>query len=337
MAANVIPKEAKVDPDQSVLLQPGDLDAIEFQDCANIIRAYEQGSHMSSSEGSIFAPISKQKQVTKAFVQAQQEVLQSWFETPNTADSGDSPTRLKGLGIQQVDDFTAIKDDDFGDALKNIYEGCVPCDSRLDIQGLFRPSIDFIAMLENDVSLKIKFLTDLDGLLSDVNAYGDICRLLGLLNFMCIPDLQRMISVLMGLLMKSNLSLDGQFQLVASLIVPIFTPLVSGLTNLLSQYEALVLDPIACVIISIQNEIGNLAIDVGPFDNTEVIGGVTEQLDDPLVAARTGLALLRDQLIEGDALIRGKLRFYLDQLDKMLGDWNGGSISYLTDGLAKLL
>jgi hypothetical protein len=172
---------------------------------------------------------------------------------------------------------------------------------------------------------------------------------------MCIPDLQRMISVLMALLMKYNLSLDGLFSLIASLIVPLLSPVVSGLTNLLSQYENLILGPIGCVISAIQDQIGNASIDIEPqevdlvnignlelsgttpgIDTATELNRVSNRLDDEYQAAKTGIGLLRNELMRGEALVRNRLAFYLNQLNKMTGDINGDQVKYLTFGLGKL-
>lgn len=304
-------------------------DDTSLQDAMIITQAFEKGSHMSSTEASICAPITRQLQNMKCWSQAQQDTLDSWFRT-STLDE----TKAAGLEIENT--LTSMADEDFGEKLKRIYEDCIPCLDRLDLKLSFVPAIDFIANLEDDIRAKIEFLTDLDNLIGNVDVYGDICRLIGFLNFMCVPDLQRMISVLMGLLMKYTLSLDGLFDVIASLIVPLFAPIIMGVFNLLAQYEKLVLLPIDCVIDSLEENLRRLSVDAGPIDTTGPIGTVTERLEDTQSDIRAGLGLLREKLVNADEHIKSKLAFYLDQINKLLGDWNGDSVSYLTFGLEKL-
>ncbi len=336
MAARVIPDSVIEETDPTA--QQGSVDTIDLQDCAAIARAFERASHFSVNEASIFAPITKHIESMRSWSQVNQQVLGSWFATPKTQDSEDSATKSTGLKIENT--FTAVADDDFGDALKKVYKDCVPCSDRIDLLATFNPGKDLLDIFRVDIEQKIAFLTDLDSLLSDVNVYGDICRLIGFLNFMCVPDLQKMVSVLMALMMKFNLSLDGLFSLIMTIVAPLFSPLIASIANLLSQYELLVLNPINCVIDSADDVLARLSFEIGESGSADDLRPVRERLlsaqERTNVGVQTGLGLLRNKLFDADQLLRNRLTFYLDQLNKLTGDWNGDSTTYLTQSLDKL-
>ena len=343
MPATVIEKAIELDDLDALLQGVDDVNLTDFQDCLNIIQAYEKGAHFSSTHSSVFAPISKHIHNTRTASRSNKKILASWFKSPVVANSESSATELSGIEIDNT--FIAIRDDSFGDAIKRIYEDCVPCQDRLDLLVSFRPNVDFLRTFEEDVRRKIEFLTNLDNLLSNVDSYGDICQLLKFLNFMCVPDLQRMISILMASLAIPNVKLDSLFSVLSGLIIPFFSPILTGITNMLLQYEQLVLAPIECAIDALETNLENLnvgnvfdpALDTLQSAENAAREEITQgTLGLPEGSMRTGLALIHEKLVNADSIMRGKVDFYMCQLQALLGDWNGNGDAILVASFEKM-
>ena len=342
MAAKIIPEQFIKEPDITVV-EAGGLDSIGFQDCANIVRAFERGVNNSSSEAAIFAPLSRTTQNIKYWSMANQKILGSWLVDPDKIKEDSQSV----TGEKFSDTFTSLRDKDFGDALKNALEDCVPCEDRVNLLLTFVADGNFLSIFENDIKEKIKLLQELDSLLGNVDSYGEICSLLGFLNFLCIPDLQRMIATLMALLMQFNIQIGGLFSLVAALIVPLFSPILSGITNLLNQFVALVISPITCVLDALRaqaSKIPDVTRSSATIERADEVPGsaaaqVTlsdQQKTSTTQALKSGLLLIEEQLVQAVEAITAKAQFYMDQLRKALTDWNGDSNTLLLASMKKL-
>lgn len=319
-----IPQEFRAEPDISVIKR-GDLTNIDLQDCVNIVNAYERGVHYSASENAVLAPISRVIQNIKSISDSNAGVLTSWIIQSADVDPTSDPNSLTSLNFKNI--FSSIKDKGFGEQIKKSLEDCIPCQDRLSLLMTFNPSKDFLKIFQDDIKNKIKYLEGLDKLLSDTSSFSNICQLLGFLNFLCVPDLQRMISVLMAMLMQFNINLDGLFGLIASLIVPLFSPILSGFSNLLQQYEALVLGPIQCVIDALEQTINKLPSNV--LNQTNNITSLETEVS-------SGLHLVQKQLVQANSVITNKVSFYEKELFKVLTDWTNTSNSYSDFALQKL-
>jgi hypothetical protein len=178
--------------------------------------------------------------------------------------------------------------------------------------------------LKSDILERLKFLRQLAEQLTDLSVYGDLCDLMKLLSFMCIPDLQRIIALLMALLILQVPNLDGIIAMLQSLISPVFAPVLMGLTGLLDQFNVLVVSPIDCVIDAIEEQMQKLGLEIDPATKEQI------------ATLSNGLAFLNNQLTEAKQLIQAKVDFYVNQVKKLVGDLSFGDASYLNFAFKKL-
>lgn len=145
---------------------------------------------------------------------------------------------------------------------------CIPCEFRFKMfselhKGLWGGVEDqyseFIELIENNLKSMLQQLQDAQDLFKLDNQYYDMCALYEYLNdFICIPDLSRMISALMALLSKSAFDITGLFNLLLQLVSPLLTPFLSNLVDALHQYLLLVIKPLECIMESMQRFLSKL-------------------------------------------------------------------------------
>lgn len=160
-------------------------------------------------------------------------------------------------GLQFENTITKTIDSvDTKNAIFTIAKDCIPCiDRLLDILEL-RPDLMLMGVLKLDIQARLGFLAEIGNMLTSVSIYGDICGLISsLLNFKCIPDLQRIIVLLSALLMKFALELDGLLDFLIQLVTPIFGPILGSLSALLDQFIQIILAPINCIIDELQRQV----------------------------------------------------------------------------------
>ena len=199
---------------------------------------------------------------------------------------------------------------------------CIPCGARIIALLELHPNVDLLATLENDLKAKLEMLTGLTSLLNNLDIYRDYCAMLELLNFMCIPDLQRLLALMMALLAESTLELDGLIGLLQSLVAPMFTPIFMGIVSLLDQLALNVLSPVDCIIDALNAQGQKLGLEVKPGKEIQEIQG--------------GIAELKKAIIEGKQHLQNKLQIYIEQLGALIGEGGTGDISYLKASLKKL-
>lgn len=154
---------------------------------------------------------------------------------------------------------------------------CIPCGERLNMLGELNPA-KFLDMgklyIENWINWlteQLNMLFDLIGLFTNTDNFIDLCALLKWLNdFVCVPDLQRILSVLMALMGRVSLESGGVLDIILGLIGPLLTPILSGFVDLLQSYILLIVRPIECIINSIQDIIRKLDYNV-LFENIDTL------------------------------------------------------------------
>ncbi len=98
---------------------------------------------------------------------------------------------------------------------------------------------------------------------NNLDKFIDICAFFKFINdFVCIPDLQRILSALMALLSKLNFDFGGLLNLVLGLIAPLLVPFLSGMVNMLTRYILLIIAPLECIIDAIQSMLSKLDYNV---------------------------------------------------------------------------
>lgn len=361
----------KIDPERLNL-------GTEIQDCSLIAQTFERGAHATASEAAAFAPISRSIQNTIAFSKTTPPVLESYLKIPEedsartaeqakkfASDANPDPGGTTGTSVPAGQILQSIKlqaaqnstyGASFGDHLLDWARDCIPCGDRLLALLEIHPQVNLLGLLEADLLSRLKMLQDIAGLFTNFDQYGDFCQLMSLLSFMCVPDLQRIIALLMALLMLDLPSLDGLIGLLQALILPIFAPILMAITALLDQFVLLVTTPIQCVLDAITQQISKLqfeggAIGIeGAFKNksfSKTIKVPSNPLNSQLQTSKNaiqgasqqiagGLQELQGFIHEAKAKIEAKLDFYLGEIKAMLGELGHGDSAYTLATLRKL-
>ncbi len=282
---------------------PNEIDfGSDIQDYSLIATTFEQGAHSDDSEESVFAPMSRTVQNSLIFGKSTEHTLsKAWLEPTNGMASGGFAGSEQGKGFNQTK----------RDLLKN----CIPCLERVIALPEINPTGDLLAGLEAELMRRLAILNDILNFLKNFDIYGNFCNFLSLFNFMCIPDIQRLIALLSAMLADHILQLNKLLDLLMNLTAPMFTPILLAISTLLDQFIQLVLSPIECIISAINAQIAKLGRQLSP--------------DHPLY-------LLRENIIKGRQLIRNKFNFYIEQLHALFGDMGASDASYLKFAMSKL-
>jgi hypothetical protein len=322
---------AAIDPDR--------LDfGTDIQDCSTIANTFERGAHATATEAAVFATLSRSVQNGKhlalttadsltAYLRSPQESAQSSVDQAQSFDSefsqGESTQTEHSLqslnvGTQQQSTFGS----NFGKELLEVAKECIPCDLRLLTFLELHPSINLLEELEAHLLNQLGFLQGVTDLLNNFDSYGGFCELLNLLSFMCLPDIQRMITTLMAMLILEVPQLDGMIGNLQALIIPLFAPILMAITTLFDQFSLLVTNPLACVLDAINLQLSKLGYELDPAS--------------PVAQASMSLSQLQDMLSNAKLQVEAKLDFYIGQVKAMLGELGGGDSAYLSLQLSKL-
>ncbi len=303
-----------------------------LQDAHIIVQAFERGAHYNTDEASVFATKTRNVQNTKVFAQAAQATLASYQHQPVLAlqHKTDAPDAESLSGMKIQNQYLAIPSAKSGSILARAVKDCIPCASRIIHNIDLNVGANLIKALKADVNFRLGLLDDLKNLLSNVDIYGDFCQMASFLNFMCVPDLQRMIVVLMAMLTDFSTGLASVSGLIQALLAPFFTPVLMSINTLLDQLTQLVLSPLTCIISSIEQNITKL--DVGALVGDTTLTSAKQKLNSKTRQTvlgvqgfqgqiRSSLMSLHQMLNQGNTLLRNKLAFYTQELEKLLGQW----------------
>lgn len=225
--------------------------------------------------------------------------------------------------------FDQMQNGNIDGALKAFIADCIPCADRMLSGFQFGIATNFQIGIENDIQRRIDFLKRVFDFSTNKDVYNDICSLVNTLNFMCIPDLVRIISLLMFLLTRYSLKIQDFFNVLQGLVSAIFKPLMIDITSLLDQYAKLVLDVINCIIDAIQSQLAKLGT-----------GGSAEQASQSLEEFQqsigSGLQILIAAIREAESSLRGLIDEWTGQLEAFLqqdGDTDSSSLAFLESKL----
>lgn len=269
---------------------------MQFQDCSIITKAYEKGCHSSFTEASVFAPLTS----NLSFIRGMSSNVSKQMDAQNNTSSKFTLKEKEGTaaGItdtagsvsvnaldQEAESFFAKIGNNFvpdGDApsisLKpfsvstgGIFDSeCIPCDLRikfdgeLNLKASLSPIGDqMLQTLENWLYNAISQIMNIIDMFKNLDQYIDICAFFKFLKeFMCIPDLARMLAALMALMMDISFELGNIIDIVIAFVAPIFAPFLSNLIDILIKYLMAIIEPIECIVDSIQNVISKLDYNV---------------------------------------------------------------------------
>lgn len=314
----------------------------KIQDCNVITQAFERGAHYNADEASVFATQSRNVQNTKFFSKAAQASLASYQHQPSISldkktGTATDAAQLSGMKIEHQ--YIAIPSGGSSSVLARAVKECVPCDFRLIHNIDLNVASSLISALKADVKSRLSVLDDLLDLLHNIDIYGDFCQMASFLNFMCVPDLQRMLVVLMSMLTDFSTGLLNVAGLLQALLAPFFTPVLMSINALLDQLVQLVLSPLNCIITSIEENIRKL--DVGSMLGDTTLTSARRDLNVKQQQVnlttrkfqgqvRSSLMELHRMLNEGSLMLRSKIQFYTQQLTKLLGQWGAHDSRSLT-------
>lgn len=266
------------------------LRTLEAQDCFNIIKTFERGSAYATSEESVYAALTPllsgmrtQSQSVVDQLESEENLALSQ-ETISGAMGGSKDTaNISNLDKAHEDDNIVTKlmgnfvPDSVGKPgvapseiddvpqpagiLGNAFNSeCIPCGDRINMIQEFnlKKALDVQSgILEHYLGAfeaQLNQLKSIVDMLQNPSQYVDLCALLQFLNdFVCIPDLQRIISLLMALLSRVSFDISLSFDLIMGLVGLLVAPMISALVNTLHSYVLLIVGPINCIIDALQN------------------------------------------------------------------------------------
>jgi len=296
---------------------------IDQQDCSLIASTFERGAHSVPTEAAVFATLTRVLQNKKQISSLASQTFSS-YNVSSQVSGETSPTELQGLNL--AGDSTVTLGNNFGSKLLDMAKNCIPCDLRLLSHFQLKPNLNLLSIFETSIKGSLQSLLDIISLLNNVDMYIDLCSLFNLLSFMCIPDLQRMIALLMAQFMLEATSLDGMIGILQALVAPLFAPLLNTVTSLLDQFSQLVVGPLKCVIDIINATLKSRSLETGYYQNPSENNALVTQVGG-------GLSQLNLMLTSSIFTIEQKLNFYMAQIKAMLGDLGAGDTSYIQSKL----
>jgi hypothetical protein len=157
----------------------------------------------------------------------------------------------------------------------NIFNSdCIPCLDRLFFKeqldlSLTNPLDEMLEIMKAWLLRAINQIRNIIDMFKNLDQYADLCAFFNFFkDFMCIPDLARILAILAALLMDLSFELNGMIDFALGLIMPFFLPFLTNLLDVLLKYIMLIIKPIECIIDSIQNMLSKLDYNV-LFQNIE--------------------------------------------------------------------
>jgi hypothetical protein len=269
------------------------LDELHVADCMTIIKAFERGATFSNTPEAAYAlmtpPLNDARTQSTGLLDQmenddnQRNKRQQKPKDPDSIEDGSTLQEAADLsGIDKkdskdkgiIDSFKdKLKDENLVDLLFN--NECIPCLDRIN----FKNELDFKAGLKTYFKLwygwlqqHLQQILNMLDLLKWENQTIDLCAFISFFkNFVCVPDIARIISVLMALLSRVNFTFNGLFDLVLSLFGPLLQPFFSNFIDLMIKYLMLIVAPIECIINAIQAMLAKLDYNsfFGAIDNLE--------------------------------------------------------------------
>lgn len=146
--------------------------------------------------------------------------------------------------------------------LEDFIRSCIPCDLRVEFRADLLLKLDdaFLDMIRQMIDNYLKEFAFLMNLLNATDVYADVCPLLFILQDICIPDLQRLLSLLASILYRMTVRELTSVDLMKLIVLPLFQPLFNSLFAMLNQYKTLITDPLQCVVANIDSQLNKLKV-----------------------------------------------------------------------------
>jgi hypothetical protein len=230
---------------------------LAIQDCFEISSKFERGAHHSPTEESVFAmmtPMLNNMRTTSAATLLQIESNRALRQ---------SALSLRGQGLAEDDDESynpqedgksIHSDEDVGEIIADKIKECLPCEFRFDLaedvwDKLWKDMEEHWTNLGTHYERMISQLLGLQDFFNLDDSIADICAMQEFFTeFVCIPDLRRLIAGLMALLAKLAQELSSVFDIIMMLVGPLVLPFLSSVVNVIQQFINMIIKPLQCII-----------------------------------------------------------------------------------------
>lgn len=157
-----------------------------------------------------------------------------------------------------------------GDFTKIFDSDCIPCGARISFKGDldFKAGLEgfgeqILALIERQLRNCLEQIRQLIDTFKNLDRYVDLCSFLKFMSdFVCVPDLQAMLSALMAFMGRFNFQVNGIFDLIIQLVGPLLQPFLSNVVQLLQKYLLMVVKPIDCIIDKMQEVMAKMDYNV---------------------------------------------------------------------------
>jgi hypothetical protein len=261
------------------------MDANEASDHAAIIKVFQKGLMASTDENAIIGAMLPKVASIQVDSHSASANLSNAVKPP-------VPAEVQSL-LDSVNEGIELKvdlpDELFGGEIdqalgvqnwREYIEKCIPCRQRVLLRAGLVDLIDttLLSTMETMINNFLKELAFVVNMLNAPDVYQDACLLIRALNDVCVPDLQRILSLFSMLLYRLTAEELASFDLMKLIVTPIFQPIFIGIATLFGQFRGLVADPLECVVNQLDLQIEKLQ--VGDFLNSPALRDVEEGLVD---------------------------------------------------------
>lgn len=232
-------------------------------DCATIIKAFEKHLLSAPTEEAIIGSLTPRVAIMNVNTISTASNLENLLNPPvpteilNTFNS--TATDQPSFSIPEAPERTSSSDiNNWQQWLRD----CLPCVDRIEFRAELVNNLDdnLILSLENLVNQYLQEISFMLNLLNAQDVYSDTCQFLFSLQGTCIPDLQRIVSLLSSSLYRLISAEFLNIDIMKLLIAPLFQPIFIGYAGLLSQYKNLIVNPLRCVQGDIQAQLAKLKL-----------------------------------------------------------------------------
>ena len=269
------------------------MDATYYADCEIIIRTFEKSAAFSSDPRSVYALSTPliQKGIANAEVTVKQIDYQlenserkkqknaGTNDPTNTDRNASDADESQNTSAQRESKQEKESDTPVTDWWNNIgqedskgwqLEDCIPCAERikgaeLAVNGIGDELADWANIIEENLKGIVNQMLSLLEMFKDQgrSALIGLCQFWESIKLIrCPSDVMRIIAALSAALTKISIDLLGELGMMLNLAKAILTPILSSLVQLIKNFLQAIIDPIHCIIDSLQKEITALAFDI---------------------------------------------------------------------------
>jgi hypothetical protein len=239
------------------------MEASRLQDCAALAKAFQKKMMSAADESDVIGSLLPAVSMIQVNAASASGNLLNAISPPipdlildalaEASEAGPKVELPNNPSIQNAASLTALGIE--------WLEKCIPCNLRLKFKADLYISLSdtLVLNLEEMLNNYIKELNFIISLLNSTDIYQDGCLMLKVLADICVPDIQRMISLFAALLYRqTSREVLEQTDIMKLLIMPIFQPIFTNITQVFGQYKVLVTDPLQCVVANLSYQIERL-------------------------------------------------------------------------------